>query len=104
MGKSPLLAIGNEQSLTSIARSVQIVEECKFMEEEEEKINEICGDLEEMKAMFENLDELVNEQHEAVDKLECNVKIIKEQVDSGKNELLIGQRNQNRARYNKIVL
>merc|ERR1712228_242163 len=102
--KSPLLAVGNEQSLAAIARSVQIVEEHKFMEQEEDKMSEIYGDLEEMKAMFENLDELVNEQEEAVDKLECNVKVIKEAISSGKDELMIGQRNQNRNRYNKIVL
>ena len=102
--KSPLLSSNNEQSLTSIARSVQIVEERKLMEEEEERMSEIHDDLKNMKAMFENLDDLVNEQEEAVDKLECNVKVVKEAVEAGKDELLIGRRNQSRQRNNRIVL
>ena len=74
------------------------------MEEEEERMHEIHDDLQNMKAMFENLDALVNEQEEAVDQLETNVKVIKEAVDAGKDQLLIGQRTQSRARANQIVL
>lgn len=53
--KSPLL-------LASIARSVQIVEERKFMQDEEQKMSEIRVDLSNMKAMFEDLDDLVHVQ------------------------------------------
>merc|ERR1712129_360882 len=96
--------MGMQQQLSSFAQNVRVIDDTHLAEEEEEKMLAIYDDLDEMKKMFVNLDELVNEQDEAVDKLECNVKVIKEHVDAGKDQLIIGERNQNRKRMNKIIL
>merc|ERR1712154_621455 len=106
--KSPLLSSKKQpnyqESLTSIVGTMQIVDTSKLLEEEEEKICAIHENIKEMKQNFDILDDIVNEQGENVDKLEQNVVAIKDEIEAGKDELLITNIKKQKSRKNKIVM
>merc|ERR550525_291417 len=103
---SPLLqtATLNKHEFGSFAKDVTVITQKQMMEEEEEKISEIHSNLQHLKTMFEDLDEVVNEQGVVVDQLEHNVVVTKEAIGAGKTELETADERKRKARCNKIAL
>jgi len=104
--QSPLLrsAAGSSQRFGSFVKDVTVVTQQQMMEEEEEKISEIHSNIRDLKVMFEDLDDVVNQQGDVVDQLEHNVVVTKEAVGAGEKELETADEQRRRSRCNKIAL
>eukprot|EP01084_Bolivina_argentea_P036580 67647_1 len=106
----PLLTNTNPFHNASIGRSTTTVtirddydEECKILEENEEKMTYIVEELSEMKEMFSELDGIIMDQQAIVDLIETTVEDSKYDVVSGADHLFKAESKIKKLRCNRCV-
>ena len=109
--RSPLLqGTTQRQSLQQrheygdIANKWKVIDDKQLLESKEEEVTQIHDDIKEMKEMFNQLDEFVNDTGVVVDKLETNIGVSMGDVVAGKDELEDAERVKRRSRNSKIML